>query len=86
MKLGHLIFYGLLVGSLTYFDIIDLRPTRAFVNSPFDEQMRYYPQFAAWKNEFEGKLNLIFLRYGKITRWRTLRSFHQGLPPGPQAR
>jgi hypothetical protein len=85
MKLGHLIFYGLVIASLTYFDIIDLRPTRAFVNTPFDEQMRYYPQFAAWKNEFEGKLNLIFLRYGRLIRRRALRPFHQGLPSRPQA-
>jgi len=76
MKLGHMIFYGLLVGSLTYFNIIDLRPTRAFVNTPFDEQMRYFPQFAAWKNEFEGKLNLIFLKYGIFIRRRALCSFY----------
>ena len=64
MNLRYFAFYIFAVASLSYFDIIDVRPLRAFINSPFDEQARYFPEFFEWKREFEGKFNVIFLRYG----------------------
>ncbi len=86
MKLSYLAFYVFAIASLSYFEVLDFRPLHAFVNSPFDEEMKFHPHFSAWKKEIEGKLNVIFLKYGRITRRRALRFIHARFSPRSEER
>ncbi len=83
MKIGIIPFYAFMAYALVHFNVIDLRPVRGFVNSPFDEESRLYPQFFQWKKEYEGKYNIIFLKYGRLIRPSSLRSLYKRLPSRP---
>ena len=36
----------------------------AYINTPFDKQLPYFPEFAKWKKKYQGKFNLVFINYG----------------------
>lgn len=52
-----------MIGLMKY-DLLDRRPLRGFVNLPFEKQMRFFPEFQKWLNEYKGKLNIIQIYHG----------------------
>ena len=68
MKL-KLIAYGLfVVAAMYHFEIFFERPKHVYINSPFDEQRAYFQEFFKWKDEFYGKFDVAFLKYGLLIR------------------
>ena len=61
-------FVIFILASAWYFDLANHYPKYVFINSPFDEQRAYYREFFKWKDEFYGRFDVAFLRYGRIIR------------------
>ena len=78
MKLLNTAFAVFLIASLIYFEIIHEQTPHVFINSPFDEQRAYYKEFFLWKDAYEGKFNVAFLRYGFLIRQRPICFVQQG--------
>lgn len=60
----NLIFYSAVVGVLLKFDILDRRPLRAFLNMPFEIQMKHFLEFQKFHNKYIGKINMIQIYLG----------------------
>ena len=78
MKIGYLVTLLISSFSLIYFDVIDLREERAFLNYPFDKQMPQYPQFVDFVTAYEGRLEYVKLTNGLLIRRCPLDLIHQG--------
>ena len=63
-KLMCFVFYIILIASLIYFDLVDQRPVRTFINLPFEEEASQFETFVLWKKHHGDSYDIIYLKFG----------------------